>query len=121
LRRNGDTLVVPDTGRRLLLSTEQCLARLWGHSREEDGGDITVYRPHGYAFPLSRGRDFIEFGADGTVRYYGSSPDDRTRVVTGDWRKTGEDTFALRRASDAAPLRMTVVQCDAEVLKVRFW
>ena len=102
------------------MNTEQCLARLWGHSREEDGDGITVYRPGGFAFPPSRGRDFVEFGADGTLRFYGAEPDDRTQVVTGEWRKVGEGTFELRRPSDPAPRRMTVVHCDEQVLKVRF-
>ncbi len=96
------------------------MARLWGHSREEDGENLTVYRPQGFAFPLARGRDFIEFRIDGTVQFYGAGPDDRTRVVMGKWRKVGEGTFELRRGSDPAPRRMTVVQCDEEVLKVRF-
>ena len=102
------------------MDTERCLARMWGHSREEDGGGITVFRPRGFAFPLARGRDFIEFRADGTVNFYGAGPDDRTRVVTGEWRKVGEGAFEVRRPSDPAPRRMTVVHCDEQVLKVRF-
>jgi hypothetical protein len=103
------------------LQVEQCLTRLWGHSREEDGDGITVYRPQGFAFPLTRGRDFIEFRADGTAQFYGAGPDDRTRALAGEWRKVGEGIFELRRGSDPVPRRITVVQCDDEVLKVRFW
>jgi hypothetical protein len=93
---------------------------LWGHSREEDGDGITVYRAQGFAFPPARGRDFIEFFADGTVRFYGAGPDDRTRAVMGEWRKVGGDIFEVLLASDRAPRRMTVVQCDERLLKVRF-
>ncbi len=38
----------------------------WIHSFEEDKGEITVYRPEEYDFPLSRrGREGIEFRPDG--------------------------------------------------------
>ena len=34
--------------------------RHWIRSREEDTGDIEVYRPEGFAFPPSFGRDGFE-------------------------------------------------------------
>jgi hypothetical protein len=98
----------------------QCLFKSWGHSREEDADGLTIYRPSGFAFPLSRGRDWIEFRPDGGVLHLGSGPDDRSRAVAGSWASVGHDILEVRRPAETAPRRMTVVYCDAHVLKVRW-
>ena len=43
----------------------RALFRHWVHSREEDSGDIEVYRPDGFAFPPAFGRDGFEMRVDG--------------------------------------------------------
>jgi hypothetical protein len=98
----------------------QCLFGSWGHSREEDAGGLTVYRPLGFPFPLSRGRDWVEFRSDGTMVYLGAGPDDRSRAVSGSWRSVGDDTLELRKGSEPAPWRLTIVECDQSVLRVRW-
>ena len=99
----------------------QCLFRSWGHSREEDADGLTVYRPSGYSFPLERGRDSLEFHPDGTILHVGSGADDRSRDVIGSWTSAGGDALDVRIGGpDAAPRRVTVVECDAHVLKVRW-
>jgi hypothetical protein len=99
----------------------QCLFKAWGHSREEDGDGLTVYRPAGYKFPLSRGRDGIEFRPDGTVVNAGPGPDDRTRAATGRWNQSGDQALDVNvSGADSAPRRMTIVDCDDQVLKVRW-
>lgn len=96
-----------------------CLFRAWGHSREEDGNGLTVYRPRGFKFPLSRGRDWLEFKPDGTVLFLGAGPDDRNRAVEGKWSSTGERSLQLASDADTAPQRLTIVECSGDVLKVR--
>ncbi len=98
----------------------QCLFKSWGHSREEDGGGLAVYRPPSFPFPLSRGRDGIEFHPDGTVLHVGSGPDDRSRAVTGSWTSAGDNTLEIRKGSETTPRRLTIVECDDSVLKVRW-
>jgi hypothetical protein len=99
----------------------QCLFKSWGHSREEDTGGLTVYRPAGFNFPLSRGRDRMEFQPDGTILQVGPGPDDRSRDVIGSWKSAGDNVFEVRMAG-AGPQarRMTVIDCDDHVLKVRW-
>jgi hypothetical protein len=97
-----------------------CLFKAWGHSREEDGDGLTVYRPQGYKFPLSRGRDWLEFKPDGTVLFLGAGPDDRNRAVQGTWSSTGERSLKLSRGAGAPPQRLTIVECSDAVLKVRY-
>ncbi len=71
------------------------LAGRWVHSHEEDSGDELVFRPVGYAFPPSRGREAIELHPDGS--YAGSVPGPVDKPVPGDegeW--TLEDGERLR-------------------------
>ena len=96
----------------------RCLFRMWGHSREEDSGDIVTYRPAGFGFPLSRGRDYVEFMEDGTARFFGAAPDDRTRAVAGHWRSVADATLEIQRNSEPTR-RVTVLVCDDHVLKFR--
>src|SRR5438067_5415234 len=42
----------------------------WIHSHEEDKGDVKVYRPSTFNFPLSRGRDGFEIMQNGTFIMY---------------------------------------------------
>ena len=94
-----------------------CLFKTWGHSREEDGDGLTVYRPQGFAFPLARGRDWLELRPDGTVVFLGAGPDDRTRAVSGTWSSTGDRSLTL--SSSSGTRRWTIVECSDAVLKVR--
>lgn len=49
----------------------------WVHSREEDEGDLRVYRPAGYDLPPARGRRGIEFLPGGGLVVYGPGPADK--------------------------------------------
>jgi hypothetical protein len=99
----------------------QCLLRSWGHSYEEDTDDVTVYRPKGFNFPLSRGRDGIEFQSGGRAVHTDAGPDDRGRVVMGSWKSLEGDTLDVRLGlGDGASRLMTVIVCDQDVLKVRW-
>jgi hypothetical protein len=59
------------------------LYRRWIHSREEDEGDLRVYRPAGYDLPPARGRRGIEFRPGGEVLVYGLGPADRPVASPG--------------------------------------
>jgi hypothetical protein len=99
----------------------QCLFNSWGHSREEDADGLTVYRPAGYKFPLSRGRDGLEFRSDGTVIFSGPGPDDRATRVTGVWKRLDDNALALHKGgAEVSPQRMTIIDCNEDVLKVRW-
>ena len=59
------------------------LFRRWVHSREEDEGDLRVYRPAGYDLPPARGRRGIEFRPGGELLVYGPGPADRPTARPG--------------------------------------
>ena len=103
------------------VSDSPCLFRAWGHSREEDGGGLTVYRPAGFAFPLSRGRDGMEFRPDGTVVESALAEPTRARRREGFWARLGPNSVSVRVGGPDAPVRrMTIVDCDEQVLRVRW-
>ena len=59
------------------------LFRRWVHVREEDEGDVRVYRPAGTELPPARGRRGIEFKPDGVVLVYGPGPADKPTASPG--------------------------------------
>ncbi len=79
----------------------------WVHSFEEDAGDVAVYRPRDYDFPLAR----VE---------YRIGPTDAPLGVPGRWRSEGPNQvriiFTDHRKS---PYVLEIVYCDGELLKVR--
>ncbi|HWM09027.1 MAG TPA: hypothetical protein VNO82_06775 [Solirubrobacteraceae bacterium] len=59
------------------------LYRRWIHAREEDDGDLRVYRPADYDLPPARGRRAIEFRPDGELLVYAPGPADKPVASPG--------------------------------------
>jgi hypothetical protein len=59
------------------------LYRRWIHAREEDEGDLHVYRPADYDLPPARGRRGIEFRPDGELLVYAPGPADKPVATPG--------------------------------------
>jgi hypothetical protein len=59
------------------------LLRRWVHVREEDEGDVRVYRPADADLPPARGRRGIEFLPTGDVLLYGPGPADKPTASHG--------------------------------------
>jgi hypothetical protein len=59
------------------------LYRRWVHAREEDEGDLRVYRPAGADLPPARGRRGIEFRPGGELLVYSPGPADRPTASPG--------------------------------------
>lgn len=94
--------------------------RRWGHSFEEDRGDVTVYRPAEYEFPRARGRAGIEFRPDGTFIDWTIGPADARRPINGRWQIEGRWRVRVSFEENVRPPRiLEILQYDAEVLRVR--
>ncbi len=94
--------------------------RKWGHSFEESTGEITVYRPAEYEFPRARGRAGIEFKPDGTFIYWGIGPADKRIGINGHWQiESPGRVRVFFEGNVRAPLVIEILQCDAEILRVR--
>jgi hypothetical protein len=70
--------------------------RHWVHSREEDEGDIAVYRPQGFAFPPAFARDGFELRADGRFVQFDPGPADGLVRTPGHWELIAPRTIAVR-------------------------
>jgi hypothetical protein len=96
------------------------LFQKWGHSFEEDTGDIVVYRPAHYDFPRARGRAGIEFRADGEFVDWTIGPGDAQQGVNGRWQVEAPGRMRISFAGAIRPPRvLEIVQCDANMLRVR--
>jgi hypothetical protein len=98
----------------------QPLLKSWIHSNEEDGNGVTVYRPDGFAFPPSRGRDGIEFRPDGVAMLSDSGRDDRGRSRLASWRILDDALIELSVPGSLRAGRMTIVECNDAILRVRW-
>jgi hypothetical protein len=96
------------------------LFRRWMHSREEDAGDLQVYRPAGFAFPPARGRRGIEFLPGGELLVYGPGPADKPVAAPGRWEAAGERRAMVSLPSADAAQELEIVSVDAERLTLRW-
>jgi hypothetical protein len=94
--------------------------RRWGHSFEEDTGDIRVYRPEDYEFPRARGRDGLEFRPDGTFIDWTVGRGDASEGIYAKWNLEDLNHLRIDFKDNIRPSRhLEILRCDAEVLKIR--
>jgi hypothetical protein len=95
------------------------LFRHWIHSREEDQDDVRFFRPEGFAFPPSFGRDGIEMRPDGSFVQHDLGPADGTVQIPGRWTQQGPGLVAVRFGGAREDYAFTVVDVDVELLRIR--
>ena len=95
------------------------LFRHWIHSREEDAGGVTVYRPSIWDFPPARGRRGFEVKPDGGFVRYDIAPADGVRAVVGLWTIAGPGRVAVSFDDPRENYTLEILACDATVLRVR--
>jgi hypothetical protein len=94
--------------------------RKWLHAHEEDTKTDIVYRPVGYPFPPSRGRDGFELVKDGRCVAFGPGRDDRVTKDSGRW--TLDDRRRLELVMDKTkdrPVEFQIVSVAEDRLVVR--
>ncbi|MFF4224000.1 hypothetical protein ACX9I7_03530 [Streptomyces sp. L500] len=96
------------------------LFRSWIHSREEDSADVSVYRPADHPFPPSRGREGMEFAADGTFVDHPIGRGDAPDSVPGVWQTKDGVRLTISFPTAGRPGReLEIVSCDESALRVR--
>jgi hypothetical protein len=95
------------------------LFRHWVHSREEDQGDVQVFRPPDFAFPPSFGRDGMEMRPDGEFIQHDIGPADGVVEVRGRWSRQGPDQIVARFGGARDDYAFTVVSVDDSRLQIR--
>jgi hypothetical protein len=94
--------------------------RHWIHSREEDTGDIEVYRPEGFAFPPSFGRDGFEMRKDGQFIQDDIGPADGVVQVLGRWTSLGSQRVSVSfEGTEREGYSFEIVSVDDSVLQIR--
>ena len=93
--------------------------RHWIHSREEDAGGVEVYRPEGFRFPPSFGRDGFEMRKNGEFIQDDIGPADGIVQVIGRWELRGPDEIAASfRKADREDYAFAIVNVDAAILRI---
>ena len=93
--------------------------RHWVHSREEDTGDLEVYRPHGFAFPPSFGRDGFEMRKNGEFIQDDIGPADGIVQVKGRWEWQGPNEVAVSfKNPDREDYTFVLVAVDEAALTI---
>ncbi len=95
------------------------LCQCWVHSHEEDTDTESVYRPAGFAFPLSRGRTGFELLADKSCKRVGIAAADGSEVTDGTWEIEGEDTLRIRINFRDTSQVLTVASINHDRLAIR--
>jgi hypothetical protein len=99
---------------------QSCILGHWIHSHEEDAQGVTVYRPRGYSFPPSRGREGFDFRKGGKVVYFGIARADGSEEFSGSWVIEDANRVRINLNNDRIPsFVLDVVTCDGRALKVR--
>lgn len=94
--------------------------RHWIHSREEDAGSVSVYRPEGFKFPPSHGRDGFEMTASGRFILDETGPADGIITVMGRWSLLGQRRVSVSfPGTTRAVSTFQVLDVDDTVLRVR--
>ena len=93
------------------------LFRRWLHSREEDEGDVRVYRPAGYDLPPARGRRGLEFRPDGELLAIGPGPADKPQATAGRWEPPASGGRASRWPASRRRSRSSI---EPDRLKLRW-
>lgn len=94
--------------------------RRWTHSREEDQGDILIYRPNDYSFPPARGREGLEFNENGEFLHFSIGSVDRSLAVPGRWSIQQTNVVEIQFLDRSIPSYvLTILECNEQLLKVR--
>lgn len=117
----GLTIVQLDCVENSMNNLPPAIFQHWIHSREEDREDTQVYRPRGYQFPPSRGRDGFEFKPNGEFILSGLGPTDRPQSMTGTWTLQANNQIKIQVSvwGDAGRV-MEVISCNDEMLRIRW-
>jgi hypothetical protein len=86
--------------------SREVLHQHWVHAREEDTATEMVFRPAGFGFAPSRGREAFELKPDGRLVEYGIGPTDRRVITEGRWELTGDDRLTFLGTSPRAERRV---------------
>jgi len=92
---------------------------LWIHSREEDTGDIDVFRRDSFVFPPSFGRDGFEMKPGGDLVQRDIGPADGTVEINGRWELIGPGRVEVSFPGTRPGYTLEIVEVTDDVLRAR--
>jgi hypothetical protein len=100
------------------------LNKTWMHSREESGDKYDAYRPEGFDFPPSRGREGFKIFKNGDFIQLSIAPQDGIQEDKGSWSfdkksQTISVEVASRAGTSVKPYKMKVLEANSKILKVK--
>lgn len=101
------------------VTTYHALFGHWIHSREEDHGDVQVFRREGFTFPVSFGRDGFRMFTDGTLLQEDLGLAEGIVTVPGRWSSRAPGRVAVRFGGARPDYDFEVVDVDVDVLRIR--
>ena len=97
------------------------VGRWWMHSHEEDGDEGMVFRPSGFTFPPSRGREGFELRPDHSFTDMAVAPADGTTPGQGTWEIVNDPSLAISLRQGKEPARfLRIVRLDKNRLVLQF-
>jgi hypothetical protein len=91
----------------------------WMHSYEEDAGDLKIYRPSTFDFPLGWGRDGMTFNKDGGFLLHDIAPNDTMMHINGFWEATCKTRLEISFPSgEKEAFILEIKELNSKVLKI---
>jgi hypothetical protein len=91
----------------------------WLHSYEEDTGDLKIYRPSTFDFPLGWGRDGMTFTKDGGFLLRDIAPNDTMMQINGHWKATSEIKLEISFPSgEKETFILEIKDINSKILKI---
>jgi hypothetical protein len=92
----------------------------WLRHREIEGDDVRIYRPIDYKFPLSRGREGLEFRKNGEFVSYEIAPGCGIEEFQGKWEAIGESKIKVTFQDKSKKSRLlNIISCEEDIMKLR--
>lgn len=96
----------------------EVLFQRWTHSYEEDTSGQKIFRPTGYDFPPSRGREGFEVRKDGVFIRHAIGRADYPEKVEGRWKMKGKDRVIVDLPSTSV-FELTIISIEKNRLVVQ--
>jgi hypothetical protein len=97
----------------------ELLHQQWFRSHEEDTGNMIVFRPSAYHFPLSRGRKGYTFQPDGSYHEIGPGPRDVPVSSQGTWSLKAHGLLTLISSTGLEKRILRIISLEPDRLVVQ--
>ncbi len=94
--------------------------RVWLRSPEEEQGPVRVYRGEEFAFPPARGREGMQFRANGTFELISIGRGDKPGKDQGQWRTLPDDPTRITVSIDGATLEFRIIEVSGSILRLEW-